>query len=80
VQKEIAIGNVTIGRRPFVFIGGLLLHQGRDISSEYCRVIARVTAGLGGLSLQVHLRQVEQTSISGFRGPGLDECLANCRN
>ncbi|MDD3844786.1 MAG: 3-deoxy-8-phosphooctulonate synthase [Syntrophorhabdaceae bacterium] len=77
MQKEITIGNVTIGRRPFVFIGGPCVIEGRDITLKTARSLARITGELGvPFIFKSSYDKANRTSISGFRGPGIDEGLA----
>ncbi len=81
MQKEIIIGGVTIGRRPFVFIGGPCVIEGRDISLRTAESVARITARLGvPFIFKSSYDKANRTSISGFRGPGLDEGLAILRD
>jgi len=80
VQKEITVGTVTIGRRPFVFIGGPCVIEGRDITLKTAERLARITANLGvPFIFKSSYDKANRTSISGFRGPGIDEGLAILR-
>lgn len=80
MQKEITVGTVTIGRRPFVFIGGPCVIEGRDITLKTAERIAGITAHLGmPFIFKSSYDKANRTSISGFRGPGIDEGLAILR-
>ena len=77
MQKEITIGTVTFGRRPFVFIGGPCVIEGRDITLRTAQRLTEITAGLKvPFIFKSSYDKANRTSISSFRGPGIDEGLA----
>jgi len=77
VQKEVTVGNITIGRRPFVFIGGPCVIEGRDITLRTAETIAGITRRLGlPFIFKSSYDKANRTSIAGFRGPGIDEGLS----
>jgi len=77
VQKEVTVGSITIGRRPFVFIGGPCVIEGRDITLRTAETIAGITRRLGlPFIFKSSYDKANRTSIAGFRGPGIDEGLS----
>jgi 2-dehydro-3-deoxyphosphooctonate aldolase (KDO 8-P synthase) len=47
MQESIDIGNVKIGGKPFVFIGGPCVIEGRDIVLKIAGELKEMTASLG---------------------------------
>ena len=47
MQKEINIGNIKIGGKPFVFIGGPCVIEGRDITLKIAEKLKEITTSLG---------------------------------
>jgi 2-dehydro-3-deoxyphosphooctonate aldolase (KDO 8-P synthase) len=45
--KEITIGNIKIGGKPFVFIGGPCVIEGRDIRMKIAERLKDITTSLG---------------------------------
>ncbi len=80
MQKEITIGTVTIGRKPFVFIGGPCVIEGRDITLRTAERLVKITGDLGvPFIFKSSYDKANRTSISSFRGPGIEEGLAILR-
>ncbi len=77
MQKEVKIGNVAIGRRPFVLIGGPCVIEDRDLVLETARAIADISTRLNvPFIFKSSYDKANRTSISGFRGPGIEKGLA----
>lgn len=80
MSKEIRIGDVTIGRKPFVFIGGPCVIEGRDIT---LRIAEKLTNLMNDLKVPFIFKasydKANRTSIDNYRGPGLEEGLSILR-
>jgi len=76
MQKEVKVGSITIGSKPFVFIGGPCVIEGLDITLRIAESLKDI---LGKLSLPFIFKasydKANRTSITSFRGPGIDEGL-----
>ena len=46
MQKEVNIGNIKIGNKPFVFIGGPCVIEGEDITLQIAENLKEVTSRL----------------------------------
>ncbi len=76
MQKEVKIGSVTIGKRPFVLIGGPCVIESRDLAVETAQGIAGIAARLGvPFIFKSSYDKANRTSLKGFRGPGIDKGL-----
>ena len=76
MQREVKIGTVTIGRRPFVLIGGPCVIESRDLVMRTAQGIADVTARLSvPFIFKSSYDKANRTSISGYRGPGIEKGL-----
>lgn len=77
MQKKVTIGSVTFGGRPFVFIGGPCVIEDRDLTLRTAERLVRITDELGiPFVFKSSYDKANRTSISSFRGPGIDEGLA----
>jgi 2-dehydro-3-deoxyphosphooctonate aldolase (KDO 8-P synthase) len=77
MQKEVTVGPVTIGRGPFVLIGGPCVIESRDLTLETAQSIADITRRLNvPFIFKSSYDKANRTSISGYRGPGIDKGLA----
>ena len=75
--REIAVGPVRIGGgRPFVFIGGPCVIESRDSALRHAEAIKRVADRAGvPFIYKSSFDKANRTSVSSFRGPGLQEGL-----
>ena len=77
MQKEVKVGSVTIGRRPFVLIGGPCVIESRDLALETAEGIADIARRLNvPFIFKSSYDKANRTSISGYRGPGIEKGLA----
>lgn len=77
MQKEVTVGAVTFGRKPFVFIGGPCVIEDRDMTLRTAQRLVEITGTLGiPFVFKSSYDKANRTSISSFRGPGIDEGLA----
>jgi 2-dehydro-3-deoxyphosphooctonate aldolase (KDO 8-P synthase) len=76
MEKEVKVGNIIFGNKPFVFIGGPCVIEGLDIT---LRIAERLQIITDKLSLPFIFKssydKANRTSISSFRGPGIEEGL-----
>lgn len=76
MQKEVKVGAITIGAKPFVFIAGPCVIEGLDIT---LRIAERLKDITNKLSLPFIFKssydKANRTSINSFRGPGIEEGL-----
>jgi 2-dehydro-3-deoxyphosphooctonate aldolase (KDO 8-P synthase) len=76
MQKEINIGNIKIGGKPFVFIGGPCVIEGRDITLKIAEKLKEITASLDiPFVFKSSYDKANRTSASSFRGLGMEEGL-----
>jgi 2-dehydro-3-deoxyphosphooctonate aldolase (KDO 8-P synthase) len=62
---------------PFVLIGGMNVIEGEDIAMEVARTFVELTSKLGiPYVFKASFDKANRSSISSFRGPGLDKGLA----
>jgi len=74
--KEITIGNIKIGGKPFVFIGGPCVIEGRDITMKIAERLKDITTSLGiPFVFKSSYDKANRTSVSSFRGLGIEEGL-----
>jgi 2-dehydro-3-deoxyphosphooctonate aldolase (KDO 8-P synthase) len=77
MPKEVKVGNVIFGRKPLVFIGGPCVIEGRDITLRTAERLAGIARRLGlPFVFKSSYDKANRTSVSSFRGPGIDEGLA----
>jgi len=77
MPKEVNVGNVTFGRKPLVFIGGPCVIEGRDVTLRTAERLAGIARRLGlPFVFKSSYDKANRTSVSSFRGPGIDEGLA----
>jgi len=76
MEKEVRVGNIVFGNKPFVFIGGPCVIEGLDITLRIAEQLQSIT---GRLSIPFIFKssydKANRTSINSFRGPGLEEGL-----
>jgi len=77
VVREVAVGNVVFGgNRPLVLIAGPCAIENEDLTLRIAEFLKKLTASLGvGLVFKASYDKANRTSVSSFRGPGLDEGL-----
>jgi 2-dehydro-3-deoxyphosphooctonate aldolase (KDO 8-P synthase) len=76
VQKEVKVGTIIFGRKPFVFIGGPCVIEGREITLRAAERLKEITSALHiPFVFKSSYDKANRTSVSGFRGPGLEEGL-----
>jgi 2-dehydro-3-deoxyphosphooctonate aldolase (KDO 8-P synthase) len=76
MEKKVLVGNVEVGGRPFVFIGGPCVIEGRDITLRIAEGIKAITERLGiPFIFKSSYDKANRTSVKSFRGPGLEEGL-----
>jgi 2-dehydro-3-deoxyphosphooctonate aldolase (KDO 8-P synthase) len=76
--REVAVGSVRIGGgRRFAFIGGPCVIESRDSVLRHAEAIRRITDRLGiPYVYKSSFDKANRTSVSSFRGPGLERGLA----
>lgn len=76
MQKEVSVGAITFGTKPFVFIGGPCVIEGLDITLRIAERLKQITSKLAlPFVFKSSYDKANRTSISSFRGPGIDEGL-----
>jgi 2-dehydro-3-deoxyphosphooctonate aldolase (KDO 8-P synthase) len=76
MQKEVKVGNITFGKKPFVFIGGPCVIEGLDITLGIAKKLQDITSKLAvPFIFKSSYDKANRTSISSFRGPGIEEGL-----
>lgn len=76
MQKEVKVGNITIGAKPFVFIGGPCVIEGLDITLRIAERLKEITSKLSlPFIFKSSYDKANRTSISSFRGPGIEDGL-----
>jgi 2-dehydro-3-deoxyphosphooctonate aldolase (KDO 8-P synthase) len=76
VQKEVKVGTVTFGKKPFVFIGGPCVIEGREITLRTAERLREITSALHiPFIFKSSYDKANRTSVSSYRGPGLEEGL-----
>ncbi len=76
MQKEVSVGTVTFGRKPFVFVGGPCVIEGREITLRAAARLKEIASALGiPFVFKSSYDKANRTSLAGFRGPGLTEGL-----
>ena len=76
MQKEVAVGRVKIGKKPFIFIGGPCVIESRDVTLKIAERLAATTESLGiPLIFKSSYDKANRTSVTSFRGLGIEEGL-----
>lgn len=75
--REVAVGNVTFGgNRPLVLIAGPCAIENEALTLRIAGFLKELTAALGiGLVFKASYDKANRTSVSSFRGPGLEQGL-----
>ena len=76
-QKTIQVGDVSISNElPFVLFGGMNVLESRDMAMQVAEAYVEVTQKLGiPYVFKASFDKANRSSISSFRGPGLDKGL-----
>jgi 2-dehydro-3-deoxyphosphooctonate aldolase (KDO 8-P synthase) len=76
MSKEVRIGDRTIGGKPFAFIGGPCVIEGRDITLRIAERLVDLTSRRGiPFIFKASYDKANRTSVENFRGPGLEKGL-----
>jgi len=76
MQKEVKIGNIKIGNRPFVFIGGPCVIEGEDITLKTAESLKNITLRLDiPFVFKSSYDKANRTSLRSYRGLGVEEGL-----
>ena len=76
-QKTIRVGSIEIANdKPFVLFGGMNVLESRDLALKICETYVKVTEKLGiPYIFKASFDKANRSSLSSYRGPGLDEGL-----
>jgi 2-dehydro-3-deoxyphosphooctonate aldolase (KDO 8-P synthase) len=76
MQKQVSIGHIKIGQRPFVFIGGPCVIEGRDITLTIAERLLKITEDLHvPFIFKSSYDKANRTSAGSFRGLGIEKGL-----
>jgi 2-dehydro-3-deoxyphosphooctonate aldolase (KDO 8-P synthase) len=76
MHREVSIGSITVGRKPFVFIGGPCVIEGLDITLETARRLQTITTDLNiPFIFKSSYDKANRTSVNSFRGLGIEKGL-----
>ncbi len=76
MQKKVTVGRITFGDKPFVFIGGPCVIEGREITLRAAEKLREITTALDlPFIFKSSYDKANRTSVSSFRGLGLEEGL-----
>jgi len=76
-QLTVSVGEIAIANdRPFVLVGGMNVIESRDLALQVAEHFVEVTSQLGiPYVFKASFDKANRSSISSFRGPGLEEGL-----
>jgi len=76
-QKVVKVGNIAIGNdNPMVLFGGMNVLESRDLAMQIAEHYVEVTQRLGiPYVFKASFDKANRSSLTSFRGPGLDEGL-----
>lgn len=76
-QRSIAVSDLVFGNHlPFVLIGGMNVIESRELALQVAEEFTRVTEQFGiPYVFKASFDKANRSSVSSFRGPGLDEGL-----
>lgn len=76
-MSQVTIGDISVGNElPLALLGGMNVLESRDIAMQVAEAFALVTSDLGmPYVFKASFDKANRSSISSFRGPGLDEGL-----
>jgi len=74
-QKVVSVGGIRMANNlPFVLFGGMNVLESRDMAMQVCEHYVKVTQKLGiPYVFKASFDKANRSSITSFRGPGLDE-------
>jgi 2-dehydro-3-deoxyphosphooctonate aldolase (KDO 8-P synthase) len=74
-QKTVRVGQIEIANdKPFVLFGGMNVLESRDLALRICESYVKVTEKLAiPYVFKASFDKANRSSVSSFRGPGLDE-------
>lgn len=77
MQKTISLGQIDMNNnKPFVLFGGMNVLESRDMAMQICETYVTVTQKLGiPYVFKASFDKANRSSVSSYRGPGLDEGL-----
>ena len=77
MQKTIQVGQIQMANdRPFVLFGGMNVLESRDIAMQVAETYVEITTRLGiPYVFKASFDKANRSSITSFRGPGLEEGL-----
>ncbi len=76
MQRQVNVGNIKIGQKPFVFIGGPCVIEGRDITLTIAERLLKITEDLHvPFIFKSSYDKANRTSIGNFRGLGMEKGL-----
>jgi 2-dehydro-3-deoxyphosphooctonate aldolase (KDO 8-P synthase) len=76
MPKEVRVGERTVGERPFTFVGGPCVIEGRDMALSTAEKLAAITGRLRiPFIFKASYDKANRTSLESFRGPGIEEGL-----
>ena len=76
MPKEVRVGERAVGERPFTFIGGPCVIEGRDMALTIAEKLAAITGRLRiPFIFKASYDKANRTSLESFRGPGIEEGL-----
>jgi 2-dehydro-3-deoxyphosphooctonate aldolase (KDO 8-P synthase) len=76
MQEKVNIGNVEVGGKPFVFIGGPCVIEGMDITLRIAERLVEITADLHvPFIFKSSYDKANRTSIRSYRGQGIKQGL-----
>ncbi len=74
--KAVHVGQVKIGEKPFVFIGGPCVIESREITLRIAERLTEITSALGiPFIFKSSYDKANRTSVTSFRGLGIEEGL-----
>ncbi|MEJ2470332.1 MAG: 3-deoxy-8-phosphooctulonate synthase [Desulfuromonadales bacterium] len=78
MMKELSVGPVRIGNQhPLVLIAGPCVLENQDHALTLARALREIAARVGvGLVFKASYDKANRTSVTSYRGPGLDQGLA----
>lgn len=76
MQKEVAVGRIRFGDKPFVFIGGPCVIEGADITLRIAEELKHITTKLRiPFIFKSSYDKANRTSVKSYRGLGVEEGL-----
>lgn len=77
MEKEVRIGDIKVGGKPFVLIAGPCVIESRDTTLRIAEDLVRLTSGLKvPFIFKASYDKANRTSIASFRGQGMEAGLA----